>query len=666
MNIQLKRMSLRNFKGIRRLDLDFGQETTIRGENATGKTTIFDAFTWLLFGKDTTGRSDFEIKTVDASGKPIHRLEHEVSATLEVSGMDVDLRRVYKEKWIKKRGAVEPEFNGHTEDFFYNDVPLSKGDYSAKIASILDENIFKLITNPLYFNSLKWQDRRQTLLGIAGDISDDEILNTSSNSYAGLLLEMLNAGKTIDEFKREIAAKKKKIKDELEMIPARIDELNRSCPTAQNWSALSDKIAEKQKELKSIETQLLDQSKAVEAQQKEKTNLQSKLFDLKQKQTEIVNEIKLSIQKDRSESSSDYRLKKQELSSLFNQKSALEKEFAGNLKRIEGLKAERETLIAKWQSENSKSLKFDENEFVCPACKREFEADDIEAKKAEMTKHFNEHKHAELADISKEGKGVKALIEDKEKRNEVLKSDIASFDEQILQLDQIVKDLETRENNQPPFDEITAIRLIDSTDYKRLKIEEKKLDEQLAGIKDVNPDAGLTKKKNIIQEIIYQLRDELQAKDQIEKIDTRIEELKDQESELASELAKNEGIEFTIQQFMKAKMDTLESRINDKFSLVKFRLFDQQINGGEKECCDTLVNGVNWIDSNNASKINSGLDVINVLCDHYDVTAPIFVDNSEAVNKLISVKSQLVKLVVTTDKKLKVETSKEQQQLANQ
>jgi exonuclease SbcC len=117
-------------------------------------------------------------------------------------------------------------------------------------------------------------------------------------------------------------------------------------------------------------------------------------------------------------------------------------------------------------------------------------------------------------------------------------------------------------------------------------------------------------------------------------------------------LAGFEKSEFIIQEFTKAKVDILESRINGMFSGVKFRLFDTQINGGLVECCDALVNGVPWLDVNNADRINSGISIINVLSDHFGQTAPIWIDNSESITNIHATDSQRIELYVSEPDKI--------------
>ena len=137
-SIVIRQLTLLNFKGIRNLTVDFDlNETNIFGYNGTGKTTIFDAFTWLLFGKDSKDRKDFNIKTLDANNQPIERIPHEVTACIEVNGEEINLKKCYNEVWTKKRGSAVETFNGHSVECFYNDVPCSVTEYAKKIAELL-------------------------------------------------------------------------------------------------------------------------------------------------------------------------------------------------------------------------------------------------------------------------------------------------------------------------------------------------------------------------------------------------------------------------------------------------------------------------------------------------------------------------------------------------
>lgn len=227
--MKLLKLTLKNFKGIRDFSLEAnGRNVDIWGDNATGKTTIFDAFTWLLYDKDSKNKKDFELKTLDENNSPIHNLNHEVEGFFEVNGKQIILKKVFAEKWTKKRGSATEEFTGHTTDYFVDGVPVKKNEYDGKIAEIANEEIFKLLTNPTYFNEhLHWQERRMILLEICGDIADDEVI--ASDPSLSELPEILQ-GRKLEDHRKVIQAKRTEINKELEKIPIRIDETHRSLP----------------------------------------------------------------------------------------------------------------------------------------------------------------------------------------------------------------------------------------------------------------------------------------------------------------------------------------------------------------------------------------------------------------------------------------------------
>ena len=218
-SIIIKQMHLVNFKGVRDLTIDFNQTVTnIYGRNGAGKTTVFDAFTWLLFGKDSQDRKAFDLKTLDEDGNIIAQLPHEVSAVIEVNGQEITLSRRFTEKWVKRAGKVDKEFDGNKEERFFNDVPCSKKDYEEHIAYICDEAVFKFITSPTYFTSQKAEVQKAMLHRMAGNITDEEVA-ADNEDFQKLLAEL--TGKTLADFKKEISAKKQRINAELVDLPGR-------------------------------------------------------------------------------------------------------------------------------------------------------------------------------------------------------------------------------------------------------------------------------------------------------------------------------------------------------------------------------------------------------------------------------------------------------------
>jgi exonuclease SbcC len=647
MKIELKKLSLSNFKGIRSFEILFDQITDILGDNATGKTTLMDAFLWLFFGKDSTDRKDFEIKTLDANNRPYHRLDHEVAAVIIVDGEQITIRRTFREKWVKKRGSNEQEFTGHSTEFYWNDVPMKESEYQAKVSSIINENIFKLITNTSYFNQLKWQDRRNALLQIAGSISNDDVFSSLSGDFTELK-KALNAKKSLDEFKKEIGAKKKKIKDDLEQIPSRIDEANRSLPEPEDYAAIEAKITTESNELTTIEQQLMYKTESEKKRQEGITTKIREVGTMKSRLQQIEFEEKNKVQEKGRNRLQVIIDKKGVLRNKQDEKSRLLVDYATEEKRRSGLELIAEDLRKKWDSINKEQLVFNENEFKCPACHRDFEADDIDKKKTELTNNFNTDKSKRLEDITARGKKVKEDIEVITVRMGNIKSQGITLASEIEILINDIATLE-QENARLAMDETTELNnaIAGNTEYagilQMIKLRNEEIDTPPAAEDNTN----LLARKQALRMIIDDLKKQLATKQQRERILARIEELNNQERTMAQELANLEGIEFSIEQFTKAKMDTLESRINGKFKKVRFKMFEEQINGGQVEACTTLIDGVPYADANTASKIQAGLDIINAFSEHYDVYAPVWIDNRESVIRLPETNSQLINLFVS-------------------
>ncbi|MEO9145060.1 MAG: AAA family ATPase [Ginsengibacter sp.] len=666
MKITLKELSLLNFKGIRELKVEFQKENFIFGRNTSGKTTLMDAFLWDLFGKDSTDRSDsnFELKTLDENNKPYHKLSHEVTAILDVDGEEITLRKVYREKWVKKRGSSSEEFAGHEKDFFWNEVPMKESDYQAKISSIFgDERIIKLITNVNYFNAMKWQDRRSVLLQLAGKIEDADILkliaNADNKEQIALLTKALTQKKSIDDFKAELYNKKKKIKDELILLPSRIDEAKRNLPEEADYSAIEALISDALVDIANVDSLLMSKTKA----QKEHQEAISKLLNERQDIKQVISNIEFyernkvqDRKREREQAINDINRDIQNKDLDINR---IRTDYNTEKARKERLEKEQADLRDKWALVNNEVLLFDEDEFACPTCKREFEPETIDIKKTEFKNNFNSNKSKKLADISASGKKIseeiKAItvkISNLEADGQALKLELSSLSENVAELKKEHERLSENDAQQQ------TKAIASNKEYQSLIKEIDVLNERInAPTPEVNNDDLIQRKKGI-QHNIDDWKKEIASKDIRVKMLHRIDELTGMEETMAQELASLEGIEFCIQQFMKAKMDELENRINGRFKLVKFKMFEEQINGGEKETCVTLINGVPYADANTAAKIQSGLDIINTLSDHYGIEAPVWVDNRESVTDLPETNCQLISLIVSPkDKKLRIETS---------
>lgn len=642
--IIIKQLHLTNFKGVSDLTVDFNDTiTTISGRNGLGKTTIFDAFTWLLFGKDSKERKNFDIKTYDAGGKTIERIPHEVSGVLDVDGEEITLCRKFNEKWTKKRGTSEEVFTGNEEERLYNDVPMSLKDWNEKINGICPEQVFKFITNPLYFTAQKTDVQRTMLLRMAGDVSDEAI--AAENVDFKELLGQLT-GKTMDEYKREIGAKKKRIKAELDAIPERIDERKRDMPDAEDWDALTKQLADKQAEVDAIDEQLNDAAAKASAANEERMAVTRELNDVKLKIQQRAFAVKEQVTEDYRKQLSgqnklvnDVRDKQLTLGRIVSNIDSKNKELAE-------CSAKRERMIAEWKEINGRSIVFDENDFVCPTCHRRFEIDEIESKQAEMTENFNAQKAADLADNNKRGKA-------NSERMSALKASIDNDKQELDKVDADIKALKGKPLYGKTLAEPDATPTIEAdAEYNALQTRATELAKALEAEKPVTDNSELIDKKNALANDIDDIKTRLGKREYIDKNNKRIAELEKEHKRNAEELAQLERIEFTMMQFAKARIAAVEDKINGMFQIVKFKMFDTQINGGEVETCEATIDGVPFNMLNNAARYIAGLDIINAICKYEGISAPVVIDNAEAINNLPHVDSQMIALYVSDDDKL--------------
>lgn len=650
--IIIKKLHLLNFKGMRDFTIEFNDTiTTVSGGNGLGKTTIFDAFTWLLFGKDSQDRKAFDIKTYDASGKTIERIPHEVSGLLVVNGEEISLCRRFNEKWTKKRGTSEEVFTGNEEERLYNDVPMSLKDWSEKINAICSEQVFKFITNPWYFSAQKTDVQRAMLFRMAGDVSDTEIAK-GNKDFETLLAGI--TGKTMDEYKREIVAKKRRLKSEIEAIPQRIDERKRDVSALEfdilgrkiDFAELEKELEIKQKELVEVEAQISDIAKAYNAKQDARISKGRELAEVRRAMFDRETEIKNNVQRATKADFETQEELKEQVERLKAKKERLQNNIDAAFEALEACRKRRESLIAEWQEINAETLSFNEDDFVCPTCHRRFEIEEIEAKQTEIKERFNKNKVERIEDNNRRGKANKAQMDTYNEDIAKCNSEIDTITAKIAEYKE--NPLLTKEIVVPDANHIIE----DDKEYKELVAKAQALQTNIDNDTDKPDTDALEEHKRKILADMDNIKSSMANKAQIERNNTRIAELEDELRNQSEELARLEGIEFTMQQFAKARVEAIEDKINGMFTIMKFKMFDTQINGGEVETCEAMADGIPYSTQNNAMRFNIGIDIINAICKSEGITAPIFADNSESVNDIIPTPSQLIRLVVTKDKEL--------------
>lgn len=632
--MKLVQLNLQNFKGIEFGDFRFTNNTIIRGDNATGKTTVFDALCWLLFGKDSLDRADFQIKTLK-NGEPVHNVNHMVQAAFDnEDGIGFTLKRIYREKYSNPRGG-EVKLTGHTTDYFINDVPSKEKEYKAFINNMINEDVFKLITNPLFFNEqYTWQNRRKLLLEMCGDVDDASVIN--SKDELKRLTELLN-GRSVDEQRKIIASKKTAINKELDMIPVRIDEAVKCKPTPlEAEQKLKDDIATIETAIKQLEEDKsvivngLDGAERTAKIREVKRKLADRKIQLMNEHTDkerrLEHEYELSlIQLQMAESERDrYKDREYELDSQIKQEEA----------RIEKLQSEFD--------------KFNQSQFddeLCPTCGQPYPAE----KRAELEAMFNTQKATNLEEWQKLIDSAKALKQNYIEQKEIMQVKADGMSSQIEELSN------NKDTKQKAMNEVGEVDLDNDVQVNDLKAElfMLELDE------DNTSDDQLKRLDSELSELADKrstLQTELTKYDVIRDITKRINELEQEQQRLINEKNLVDETAFLLDEFVKAKVEMLEDTINKHFTITTFKMANVLVNGSVEDCCETMVDGVPYRSLNNAARINAGIDIINALTKFYKVNAPVFIDNAEAVTKFINCNSQTVKLIVDeTCKELRVD-----------
>lgn len=644
MNIKIKRLALTNFKCHKSLTIDFeGRNASIYGDNATGKTSIYDALTWLLFGKDSRGNGEknIEIKPLDPNGEVYdHQAITEVEAVLLLeagpNGCELTLKRTLQEVWSTKRGHTEPTYDGNTSEYYIDGVPVKKYAFTERVDQLVSEDTFRMLTSVSHFaEGISWQDRRAVLFKVAGVLDDATIMATDER----FLPLSEGMGKlTPEDYKKKLLAEKKGLVGAKNEIPARISECEKTIADVEGLDFAGARAEVRtltaHKERVEAEIIAIEHDSAAEGKRMEIKTAQFELREL-----ESDNRLYRDSQ---TVGAVDPNILKRELWRYTTELENKERSLEALNSKLPHLDYQITACRDRWMAVNAETF----TGGVCPTCGQTLPMEQMEAAR----EAFEADKRRRLREIENAANAYKGTRADTVERIKTTEDEITLARTCLEAKQAEIARAET--NRVEPVD-------MDGYADKHKAIEDKiaalnvELTDMMMNTAEVR--GGLERTVQAIKREISTYMEVLSKESLLDYSRNRVEVLREDARKTAAALDAIEQMLFLMDEYARYKTKFVEDSINSMFHIARFRLFREQANGGIEDRCDVVYDGIPYISVNNGAKINVGIDIINTLSTAYGVRVPLFVDNAESVTRLEGSDSQIIRLVVSeNDKEVRV------------
>lgn len=637
--IVLNRLAIENFKGVRALTINFcGRDTDIYGDNATGKTTIYDSVLWLMFEKDSAGNGskNFDVKPLNELGEVRdHQAVTCVEAEFSIDGETKTFRRTFREVWTTRRGSSEPVYDGNASDYCVDGVPVKKNGFDAAIREMVGEELFRILTSVSWFSSgMKWQERRAILFEMAGTMTDAEIM-AGNPDFAELRESM---GKlTLDEYRRKLQHERKQFVGARDDAPARLSECEKTIGRLGNQDFEAARA-----ESETLHARFGAIANEIAAVRND-TAVSSVMLDIRKANMSLEHLAAENRQYRAAQGNRrDITALEQMASVCTFEISTLSARIKSSERDSERCNANIAELRAKWVAVNGEAFAGGK----CPTCGQALPFEVLQAK----TESFNADKVRRLKEIQDAADSMKqklsSIMDEKtgyEKELEAEEKELSEISEKLEKLNGQAATV----TDMPDYGERREIIL---ADLGRLEAEKKTLQENLGGKL-----ASLEAEQADIRSRMDALSEIVAGEAVLTYTRQRMEQIREDARNASAALDAIDKMLYKCEDFVRFKAQWAEDSVNKPFKLAEFRLFREQANGGLEERCDVTVGGVPYSSLNNAMKINVGIDIINALSIHYGVHVPLFVDNAESVTKLETCGSQVVRLIVSeNDKELRI------------
>lgn len=665
--IKLLSMHIQNFKGCKDRTIEFGQTTRITGDNGVGKSTVFDAYLWLLFDKNSKGVTNFAVRPLTESGETINNIEISVEATISVDNDEYKLRKTQKQKWVKKRGTDTREFQGNVNEFDINGYPKSQKEFKEFISGIVNEEVFPLISNPAAFTSLPWKEQRDILMQFVGDVSDVGIAETFGEKYLKLIPE-LKIANTDDILKKYTKAKNTLNKDMVE-IPARIDEASKQLVIADVGALEVEKVA-KEVALQKVEDELSGGNGKLEeinSKRQEIMNLKFRISEIQNEENQNLFDKSKALRDDLVTKEDTLRSIKREIADMNSEIHSVHSKYEWSVKEVKRLQEEWKVEKAKTFPEMVPMEPISDSASVCPTCGQNLPEDVIqknienyekkkqayEDKYANDLIQFKERKKNKISEIETAGTEAASDRDKCKSREEELRKSMVELDSKLAEAQKAYDSVLEELNRYPKTADISEKAEYLAT-VEKISVLEKEIESMSS---DTSGRTELEAKKAVLKDEIAEIAGKILAADNT-KAKERIAELEKEQKEVGQKIAEQEQMIDLVEDFIRTKMNMIYEKINGMFSIVSFKLFDNQINGGLKETCTCTVNGVGHSDVNDGHEIIAGLDIINTFSEKFGVRCPIFIDRAGELNEIYipEMDNQLILLKRVDNQEFKIES----------
>lgn len=690
-NISLKSIRIHNFKGISDLMIEpNGKSIDIFGDNDTGKTTIYDAFLWCLFNKDSKERTKIQWRPLDENSEPIRGKQTSVTVVLTINGQAKEFEKVRGDKEVIKRNSEHKSYEMFTKYLVDGLETTTKKAFDDEVEKVLDQDTFKNLTSVTYFcEQLVADERRQKLFEYFGSKTDEEIINETPSIHQ---LKEIIGNDDIKTARDRMLQDQKRINETLKNIPVKIEGIQAALPDIENINKEQLLTTRNELTLKKndIENQLVTirnggniseliaslntkQEELTAAKLKHDNAQNARINGIEQGKSKLFADLNKA-QKTYADEESSLNVTERLVSIKDNELIALNKKHEELYDKYDEVEAEEFTGGLVYTK-----LSFNENLLVCQHCNRPYDIKDQD----EMKRHHEEEEQKRAEEIELTNKEIKAQFEaDKQiklseirekgiqnnKDREALKKEIGELKEQLLIKTEAYniakKHLEdVKENLADVEQQISSLKLdkipFEATEkYSTITKEIKKLQEYITQSNEAILEQTSAKTSEIteIDKEIAMIDEKLALLKEYERQLSIIEDFNEQERQLSHK--KGEVLQKLVlfEEFFITKQNMLQEIINSHFSVVKWKLFDFFEDGGLNEAvCEPMIDGVPFSSLNNGSRMQAGLDVSNTLMKQEGYIVPIFIDNAEGLTNhnrdSVQVDTQVIAMYVNEDDK---------------